>query len=179
MRSLSEDFPVQRHGDKEPAMWIVKEYAKAIIALVILGALLWFQASYEFTTLPASAGQMAPAIPANSIYLLDQSISSPSDLRHEDIVFFSFRTLKGSKTFVSRVAGLPGERIAIRDGKLFRNGEAVDEIYLPKLSSGVYLEEITVPRGYLYVLNDNRERINDSRSLGPLPWTAVFGRTRK
>jgi len=160
-------------------MWIVKEYAKAIIALVILGALLWFQASYEFVILPASANQMEPAIQSNSIYLCSQPGGSVSDFMHADIVFFSFIAQKGEEIFVSRVVGLPGDRIAIRNGKLFRNDEEAGETYLPKQFEGFDLEEITVPRGYLYVLNDNRERINDSRLIGPVPTTAVAGRKRK
>jgi signal peptidase I len=160
-------------------MWIIREYAKAIIALVILGVLLWFQGSYEFVTLPASANQMAPAIPANSIYLLDQSARSAEEFHHGDIVFFSFRTKKGSEVFVSRVVGTPGDSIAIRDGKLIRNGAMIDETYLASQPKGINLIEITVPRDYLYVLNDDRSIRNDSRTLGPVPWTAVRGRKKK
>ncbi len=160
-------------------MWIIKEYAKAIIALAVLGLLLWFQASYEFTMLPASAVQMTPTIPANSIYMLDQSFRSPGDFRHEDIVFFSFQTQKGEEIFVSRVVGLPGDRVAMRDGGLVRNGESVEETYLAVPFTGIQLEEIAVPRGYFYVLNDVRGQLNDSRSIGPIPWTAVYGRARK
>lgn len=160
-------------------MWIIREYAKAIIALVVLGALLWFQASYEITTLPASATQMAPTIPGNSIYLLDQSARSAKDFAYGDAAFFSFTTEKGSEVFVSRVIGVPGDKIALRDGKLFRNAQPVDETYLQEPATGIYLEEISIPRGHLFVLNDDRTSRNDSRTLGPVPWTAVYGRKKK
>jgi signal peptidase I len=160
------------------AMWIAKQYAKPVAAVVVLSILLWLQARYEFTRLSESETQMAPAVAAGSIYLLDQSFSSPGDFRHSDVVFFSYNTGKDYKMFVSRVAGLPGEHITVEDGCLKRNGSEVAEIYLPQPFPGIWLD-VVVPRGYLFVLNDNRESLNDSRTLGPVPWTAVYGRMRK
>jgi signal peptidase I len=160
-------------------MWIIKEYAKAIIALAVLGVLLWFQATYEFAMLHKSVIQMEPAVSAGSIYLLREAPPSAGGFSHEDIVFFSFAADKGDEVFVSRVVGLPGERIAIRDGKLVRNGEETDETYLPKLFGGIHISETVVPRGHLFVLNDDREQPGDSRSLGPVPWTAVYGKVRR
>jgi signal peptidase I len=159
-------------------MWTVKQYAKAIAAVVILSILLWLQASYEFTRLPEATTQMAPTVAAGSIHLLDQSPASPDDFMHADVVFFSFSTKKDYEVFVSRVIGLPGDRIVMVDGQLKRNGSEVAEIYLPQPFPGIYLD-VTVPRGHLFVLNDNRESLKDSRSLGPVPWTAVYGRMRK
>jgi len=159
-------------------MWIVKQYAKAVAAVVILGVLLWLQARYEFTRLSESETQMAPTVAAGSIHLLDQSFSSAADFSHSDVVFFSYSTAKDYKIFVSRVVGLPGDHIAVADGQLKRNGSEVAEIYLPQPFPGIWLD-VVVPRGHLLVLNDNREALNDSRTLGPVPWTAVYGRMRK
>ena len=107
---------------------------------------------------------------------MDQSARSVRDFAREDIVFFSFRGEKGAEVFVSRVVGIPGDRISLTDGRLLRNGEEVDEYYLPQPCKGIYLEETVVPRGHLFVLNDNREQLSDSRSVGPVPWTTVYGR---
>lgn len=157
-------------------MWIIKEYAKAIIALAILGVLLWLQATYEFTLLDKSVTQMEPAVSAGSINLLHEPPGSADKFSREDIVFFSFKTDKGDETFVSRIVGLPGDRISIDNGRLIRNGELAEESFLPAHPAGIYLEEVTVPRDHLFVLNDDREQATDSRSLGPVPWTAVSGK---
>ncbi len=159
-------------------MWIIKQYAKAIAAVVIISILMWLQSSYEFTRLPEEATQMAPAVAAGSIHLLDQSFGSVNDFRHSDVVFYSYNTKSDYEIFVSRVVGLPGDRLVMADGQLRRNGSEVAEIYLPQPFPGIYIEA-TVPRGHLFVLNDNRESLKDSRSFGPVPWTAVYGRMRK
>jgi signal peptidase I len=159
-------------------MWVIKQYAKAIVAVVILGILFWLQAEYEFARLPQATTQMAPAVAAGSIHLLDQSFASADEFRHSDVVFFSYRTKDDYEVFVSRVVGLPGDRIILVDGALSRNGSEVTEVYLPQPFSGIYFEAV-VPRGHLFVLNDNRDSLKDSRTFGPVPWTAVYGRMRK
>lgn len=160
-------------------MWVVRQYIRATVALLLFGALLWFGARCEFFRLPDYARQMEPAMAGNSLYLLDQSARSAGDFAHSDVVFFSFETPRKYRVFASRVVGLPGEGIALRDGQLFRNAEPVGETYLEHPFPGVHLEEITVPRGCLYVLNDDRQYSDDSRTFGPIPWTAVLGRARK
>jgi signal peptidase I len=159
-------------------MWIIKQYAKAIVAVVILSILLWLQAQYEFTRLPEATTQMAPTVAAGSIHLLDQSFASVDDFKHADVVFFSFTTKKDYEVYVSRVVGVPGDSISLVDGQLKRNGSEVAEVYLPQPFPGIYIE-VTVPRGHLFVLNDNRDSPKDSRTFGPVPWTAIYGRMRK
>ena len=74
------------------------------------------------------------------------------------------------ETFVKRVIGLPGEKIEIRDGKVFANGE-----YIIKLSEGSYYTttgrfwNLTVPNDCIYVLGDNRRNSIDSRNFGCIP----------
>lgn len=73
-------------------------------------------------------------------------------------------------TFIKRVIGLPGERIEIRSGKIYVNGEC-----LAQLSGGSYYTNtgrfwnLTVPRDCIYVLGDNRGNSVDSRKFGCIP----------
>jgi signal peptidase I len=51
---------------------------------------------------------------------------------HGDIVVFRAppQADPGKKDFIKRVVGLPGDRIAVHDGKLWRNGQPVEEGYI-------------------------------------------------
>ncbi|MGE5614177.1 MAG: signal peptidase I, partial [Bacillota bacterium] len=86
----------------------------------------------------------------------------------------------GQKTnirLVKRVIGVPGDTIDIRGGKVFRNGEPLDE---PYAKGATYKREldfpVTVPEGKYFVLGDNREISKDSRSFGFIDHTQVEGK---
>ncbi len=80
--------------------------------------------------------------------------------------------------FVERVVGLPGDRIAVSNGHVIRNGVrerasyaepcgGVPECDLPKA--------IVVPAGHYFLMGDNRGAANDSRFWGPLPAAWIIG----
>ncbi|NLT46775.1 MAG: signal peptidase I [Clostridiales bacterium] len=75
---------------------------------------------------------------------------------------------------IRRVVGIQGDTIEIRNGKLYRNGELVDEPYaVGNMEDDV--AEITLEKGEIFVLGDNREESLDSRHLGPLPMSDLRG----
>ena len=72
--------------------------------------------------------------------------------------------------FIKRVIGLPGETVELRNGKLFVDGEQIDEPYLHGPVDTRDYGPVTVPEGKLFVLGDNRLNSNDSRfGLGFVP----------
>lgn len=102
-------------------------------------------------------------------------------------------------TFVKRVIGLPGETIEVREGRLYIDGELLDESAyingdLMDMSGTELLDEngnwqpyirddygpTTVPEGYVFVIGDNRNNSGDSRlgEVGPIPLNRIVGRVR-
>jgi signal peptidase I len=88
---------------------------------------------------------------------------------------------KSSQTFIKRVVGVGGDRIALRGGHVIRNGEPAKEPFAAPCdpSSGAcdFPTEITVPKGYIYMLGDNRGNSDDSRFWGPVPLGWVVGKS--
>jgi len=76
---------------------------------------------------------------------------------------------------IKRVIGLPGEKVAIRNGRVYVDGESLDEPYLSELTGGLMAPEI-VPEGHVFVLGDNRDSSNDSRAFGMVPFEDIMGR---
>lgn len=79
----------------------------------------------------------------------------------------------GKTSYIKRVIGLPGERVQIENGKVYINGEKLDESYLQEEVMTTSLEgvftDITVPKNCLFVMGDNRPQSTDSRRFGCIP----------
>jgi signal peptidase I len=83
-----------------------------------------------------------------------------------------------SHTFVKRVVGVAGDRIALRNGRLIRNGSVQREPYARPCGGGPACHlprPATVPKGHVYLLGDNRGASQDSRFWGPVPISWVIG----
>ena len=92
----------------------------------------------------------------------------------------------GKVSYIKRVIALPGEHIQIKDGKVYINGEELNEEYLPEgtitdsmakdgISGGQFLD-LVVPEGSVYVLGDNRGNSGDSRRFGCVPYEKIEGK---
>ncbi len=73
---------------------------------------------------------------------------------------------KDSTIQIRRIVGLPGERVQIRDGKLYINDEELSEKYdFGEITSpGQANQEILLDEDEYFVLSDKRSDIDDSRS---------------
>jgi signal peptidase I len=121
-----------------------------------------------------------------------------------DIIVFHF-PLDPPEHIVKRVVGLPGDRIHLRDGVLYRNGAPITEPYVVyetanddgfrdqfptatytdpgvdthwwmQMRSRVTDGDLIVPAGQYFVMGDNRNHSRDSRYWGFVPRSAIVGR---
>jgi signal peptidase I len=83
---------------------------------------------------------------------------------------------QGDELLIKRVIGLPGETVEIRDGHVYINGELLDEPFTTEQTRPGRYTRITVPPLHVFVLGDNRNHSNDSRSFGPVPIENIVGR---
>ncbi|UTI62383.1 signal peptidase I [Paraconexibacter antarcticus] len=85
---------------------------------------------------------------------------------------------RASTTFVKRVVAVGGDRISIRGGHVIRNGVRERDAYtLPcRPDDGCdFPRAITIPRGDVFLMGDNRGNSDDSRFWGPIPRAWVIG----
>ena len=91
-----------------------------------------------------------------------------------EVIVFNF-PLEPDKDFVKRVVGLPGERIEVREGTVYVEGQALREPYLARKDNSSARANTLGEKEY-YVIGDNRLNSNDSRAWGPVPEDNIVGR---
>ena len=142
------------------------EWIKSILLAVIIAL---FIKSFIFNTTYVLGNSMYPTLHerdrlfANKIPLY---FSSPN--RGEIIVLKAPDI--ANKDYIKRVIGVEGDTVAIIDGKVYLNGELLEEDYIEEdVYTEVYGENYwEVPEGYVFVLGDNRHEgaSKDSRFFG-------------
>ena len=81
------------------------------------------------------------------------------------------------QTFVKRVVGLPGDTVQISGGYLYVNGVKYTEKFMSARMYSDYGPYI-VPEGHYFLMGDNRNNSNDSRSshVGAVPRNMILGK---
>lgn len=87
---------------------------------------------------------------------------------------FVYYVLESNKiSYIKRVIALPGEHLQIMDGKVYINGEELEEKYLqPDVTTSIEncpFYDLIVPENCVFVMGDNRPKSTDSRKFGCIP----------
>ncbi|HSQ39787.1 MAG TPA: signal peptidase I [Anaerolineales bacterium] len=92
-----------------------------------------------------------------------------------DIVVLDPPNHQSEIPYIKRVIGLPGERVEIRDGRVWINGIALNEPYISGPPS--YSESQVLKDEEYLVLGDNRNNSSDSHIWGILPRDNIIGKS--
>ena len=99
-----------------------------------------------------------------------------------DVVTFLYPKDR-SINYIKRLVGRPGDRVAIKDFKVYVNGTPIDQPYvtnsLAQKPMSRYMNEIIIPKGKFFVLGDNRDNSNDSRFFGVIKQSDIIGKATR
>jgi signal peptidase I len=142
-----------------------------------------------------SSGSMRPTLEKGDyVYAITRAFADRVPVRGEIAVY----ERDDGASYVHRIVGLPGDRIALRNGILHLNGtpltreyagrydavggDATLALYRESFPGGIShliageegntrydnFDEIVVPPGYVFLLGDNRDNAADSRYFGAI-----------
>lgn len=148
--------------------------------------------TFVFQTFWIPTPSMSPTLVKNDRVLVNKLSYRFHDPRRGDVVVFERPPNEPegeTKDLIKRVIGLPGERIAIYDGKVHVDGRALDEPYThgkPSLNpgecgngkvDGLYTNQgLLIPDDTVFVMGDNRTDSHDGRCFGPIDQDLIVGR---
>lgn len=150
----------------------------------IVTALVIFVIFYLFLFQPhqVKGKSMFPAF-ENSEYLLTNKITYRFNIpQRGDIIIFKSPENK-KYDYIKRIIALPGEKISLKDGKIFINGSKLNESAY--LSENIYTKgsnflpegkELKVPKNQYFVIGDNRPNSSDSREWGYISIENIIGK---
>ena len=90
-------------------------------------------------------------------------------------------SVRSDVNFIKRIVGGPGDTIAVRRGRVIRNGKVADEPFISdtcETGAGAACDlpvPIKVPPGHWFMMGDNRGQSDDSRFWGPVPEAWIIG----
>jgi signal peptidase I len=178
-------MPEPSNSTKTPTPLLTKlwqswgENLKILIAAVILALVIrTFVAEPRF--IPSAS--MLPTLELGDRLVIEKISYKLHPPAYSDIVVFAVppqlqtEGYQADQAFIKRAIGLPGDRISVKNGRVYRNDVALVEPYVTITPKSEDISNITVPVNEIFVMGDNRNNSNDSRYWGTLPMQNLIGK---
>lgn len=184
--AVSEQSETKAGRKKAKSGW--RDTAETVLGAILI-ALITRGAVAEPRYIPS--GSMQPTLEINDRLIIEKISNYTQEIQRGDILVFyppdeqpkergpvdgtlRWLGLTNEEAYIKRVVGLPGESVAVHDGKVFVNGKALSETYI-KEAPAYDMAPVKVPTGNLFMMGDNRNNSRDSHVWGPLPVSNVIG----
>lgn len=180
---------------RSPAAWAqAAATARGYLDILIAAGLIaLFLITFVIRTFYIPSVSMVPTLHVRDLLLVDEIAYRLSRPSFGDVAVFSPPVYSGGNDYIKRVIGVPGDRIVISGGVLYRNGTALREPYenqppsysLAVRAYGIYVNGSPldprnanvppramwqapdrIPNGFYLVLGDNRNYSDDSHVWG-------------
>ncbi|MEJ2156999.1 MAG: signal peptidase I [Desulfobacteraceae bacterium] len=183
----------------KPAKGKIRENVEALVIAIILAL---FIRAFVIQAFKIPSGSMENTLLVGDYILVnkfiygvkvpftDFTIVPIKDPKRGEVIVFKYPG-DPSKDYIKRVVAVGGDKLEIRDKKVYVNGELQKSDFAkfidPRILSGPAriggidsrrdnFGPITVPEGKLFMMGDNRDSSNDSRFWGFVDKSAVRGR---
>ena len=123
---------------------------------------------------------MEPALHNGQEILMNRILYRISKPSRGDVIVFLPNGSQNSHLYVKRVVGLPGEKVQIREGNVYIDGVLLEEgeLFDKIIDPGIAQNELLLESDEYFVLGDNRNSSEDSRSgnIGAVKKDTIIGK---
>lgn len=156
---------------KEIMVWCFGIFAAVLIAFAVVYAV-----GMSTSMIGVS---MEPELYNGQRVLINRYAYLMSSPKVGDVIVFLPNGNHNSHYYIKRVVAVPGDTVQIIGGRLYVNGEQiVDERYDKMAEAGIAENPLLLGADEYFVLGDNRNSSEDSRSanIGPVRSSDILGR---
>jgi signal peptidase I len=180
---------VEERGGAPSARKVVREYLDAFI---VAGLVALFLITFVVRTFFIPTGSMEPTLQIHDVLLVNEFEYRFTKPHEGDIVVFT-PPIASPNDFIKRVIGLPGDRIRVHGGVVYRNGVAMNEPYIEEPPNyelevknyGIFVDGSPldtafanvppramwaspdrIPEGFYLMFGDHRTNSEDSHAWG-------------
>jgi signal peptidase I len=165
-----------RQGLWHETLRLTRDVFMIVVVFVLVGVFIAQPVVVEGTSMVPQLHDGERLLVNKLIYYKFKSVSW-GHIERGDIVVFWYPN-DPDKSYVKRVIGLPGETVAIQNGKVFINDKQLNESYLDS-EHNKSLNSIgpkTIDQHHFFVMGDNRDNSSDSRVWGFVPEKYIYGK---
>src|ERR1041384_2656515 len=165
----TEPAPVSEPAGLRSLSTWMRDLIVALVILFLIGVFLYQPVKVE-------GGSMEPGLEDQERIFINKLVYHFESIERGDIVVFHYPR-DPRKSFIKRVIGLPGDRIRITYGRVYVNGVMLAESYVPPdYQDARSYPETVIPENAYFVLGDHRSMSNDSREIGPVMRSFIYGK---
>ncbi|MCW5878981.1 MAG: signal peptidase I [Anaerolineales bacterium] len=147
---------------------------REVFETILLALVLFLAINFVSARVRVEFNSMYPNFHNGDYVIVNRLAYRWAEPQRGDVVVFPYPN-DPDEDYIKRVIGLPGERIAIYAGKVYINGQALEEAYASE-PIRLDMSERIVPPEHVFVIGDNRNASSDSREWGALPISDIIGK---
>lgn len=166
---MAVDLQAEGQPDEKSSVY---RFLVDVLETLVLSVLLFLGINAISARIRVDGSSMEPSLQSGEFVIVNRLVYRFGEPEHGDVVVFHFPG-DPEQEYIKRIIGLPGDQVKVASGKVYVNGQEINEPYIA--ASPRYQGSWEVPVDHVFVLGDNRNNSSDSHNFGAVPMKNLIG----